>query len=93
MMREVEVAIVVALVTKEGLGLKSFSSNSEAKSTTEMEDIENVLKETIGSMVKEIKLEGEWDTAMGIVEYYIHYSTYLKKNIETYLVIVVSKTS
>lgn len=38
MMREVEASIVFALVIKEGLGLRSFSSNSETKSANDIED-------------------------------------------------------
>jgi len=74
MMREVEITIFAALVMREGLALRSFPSNYEAKSMPEMEDTKNVEKETIGSTGKEIELEEEWDTAMEIVEYYIHYS-------------------
>jgi len=40
-----------------------------------MEDIEKMEKENIGSMVKEIELEEEWNTAMENFEHYIHYST------------------
>lgn len=62
------------LVVQEGLDLNSFPSNSKAKNMFEMEDTEKVEKETIGSMVKEIELEEEWNTAMEIVEHYIHHS-------------------
>jgi len=41
----------------------------------EMEDTEKVEKENIGSTEKEIEFrEEEWNTAMEIVEHYIHYS-------------------
>ena len=66
--------VVVALVMKEGLILKSFPSNSKANSTAEMEDMEKQEKETIGFMVKEIELEEEWDISMEIFDHYIHYS-------------------
>lgn len=75
MMREVEVTIVGAPVTHERPSLKSSPSNSGANNMVEMEDTEMVENETIGSMVKEIELEEEWDTTMGIDEHYIHYST------------------
>lgn len=56
------------------MDLKSFPSNYEAKNTATMEDTEKVEKETIGSTVKEIELEEEWNTIMEIYENYIHYS-------------------
>lgn len=76
MMRKAEILIVVVLLMQEGLDLKNFPSNFEANNTIEMEDNGKVEKETIGSTVKEIELEDEWNNLMEIVKHYIHYSTY-----------------
>lgn len=67
-------AIVVASVMQEGLDLRIFLSNFKAKDMAKIESIGKVERETTGSMVKEIELEGERSTAMEIFENYIHYS-------------------
>lgn len=73
-MREVEDEIVFSLVMQKGLDLKNFLSNFGARNMAKMEGIENVERETIGSMVRKNELEEERNISLEIVVLDIHYS-------------------
>jgi len=58
---EVETIIFVALVIQEGMDLRNFLSNFEAKDMAEIEHIGKLERETIGSKMKETVMEEKWN--------------------------------